>query len=155
MSPDVRTAAEPLEGESPRPWIARALGVLLPELLPVEWIIVAAPDAPRQVNRDQPYVTVFRSEILPDPSHRGALLNELQLNVYGHHPGLEPAAEDELDALADAVLTALEALPGLSISKAERLVFRDGKFNGWTITTTVRTSNRPRAHQLTTTRGDS
>lgn len=105
--------------------------------LGTKWTWTACPDTPANVTRGKRWGAVWRTHLEPSG---GRLATALTLQVYAAKAAVSEATEHELDDVLDAVMLALQKVPGLRFQKATRVVFAEA-FAGWEIETTKEHNN--------------
>lgn len=108
------------------------------------WVVQPFPWLPKQVARDAPAVSVWRTDLEREGLE---LVHRLTINLYCARTADAPAeveAEDRLDEL----LLSIQRLGLASWTKAERMVF-DKTISGWQITAQVRSTDIYRQAVLT------
>jgi hypothetical protein len=117
---------------TPREILAAAVLAAQPE-----WTVKDYPWKPKQVAKDQAAVAVWRSDL--ELVNALELRHTLTVNLYvSRTEGAD--AEAEADDALDAVLLAIQGVPGLAWSRAERQTF-DNVFTGWQITASGTSTN--------------
>lgn len=120
------------QGPTPREVLAQGILAAQPE-----WTVKDHPWKPRQVAKDQAAVAVWRTDL--EVISNLELRHVLAVNLYvSRTEGAD--AEAEADDALDALLLAIQGIPGLAWSRAERMVF-DNVFTGWQITATGVSTN--------------
>jgi hypothetical protein len=102
------------------------------------WIVHDYPVIPKQVRKDEPVVSVWRSAVVP--AGRLHLSHELTLHVYGAKVIGAPA-EAELDNILDAVLLSIERYEGCILGRVDRRQFANDAFGGFEISVSVYSAN--------------
>lgn len=100
------------------------------------------PREPAQLRGAKPFVDVFATDLAPVQEDT-KLEHRLEIHVYASRTA-GPDAEDELEDNRDAVLLALQRIPGLGWDRAERVIFMDGAAIGYKITATAISDNEYR-----------
>lgn len=109
--------------------VARLKQDLAPAGAALPWVIKGSPWVPKQVNKDQPAVAVWRASL----ERQGlGLVHELTINLYLSRTADE-AAEDEQEDALDDLLTSLQRCKGATWTRAERQVWEQ-VISGWQIT---------------------
>jgi len=104
------------------------------------------PQEPAQLRGAKPFVDVFATDIIPVEGDT-QLEHRLEVHVYASRTA-GPDAEDEVEDNRDAVLLALQRIPGLSWDRAERVMFMGGTAIGYKITATAVSENEYRKQIL-------
>jgi hypothetical protein len=108
----------------------------LSELLPKKWKLI-----PQQDNFDaitDPVVMLSQTRISPS-AQAPLAVHDVEFEVGIIDPSQVPSiAEDSLDTEVDTLLFALETIPTLAWTGAERVVY-DQRYQGWKITIVVTT----------------
>jgi hypothetical protein len=110
-----------------------------------EWIVKDFPDEPSQVRKGKPFVSIWRTSIVP--AERQHLDHELTLHVYGSKVA-DAAAENELDNILDGVLLSVERYAGARFVRADRRNFVNDSFAGFVVTVNTYSPNVYRAAVL-------
>lgn len=100
------------------------------------WVVQPCPWVPKQVAKDKPAVSVWRTDLERDGLE---LVHRLTINLYCART-TDAAAEAEAEDLLDELLLSIQRLGLASWTKAERTVF-DKVLGGWQVTAQVRSAD--------------
>lgn len=112
----------------------------LAEALPEGWTIHESATSPDLVTR--PTVIIARREVSP-VAEAPTTRRRHEVDIHLLTPTESTAVEDELDALLDTLLAAIEPLAGtVWWTRATRAVL-DERWHAWRVTTVVHTTTEP------------
>ena len=116
------------------------LAAALTAELPATWRVIAWADSLDRVDPNRPVVMLYRNRVTP--TNAGFKTREHEITVWLLEPRANPgAADDALDANLDRLLEAVDTIPGVRWTEAERGVWAEA-FHGYKLTTFLITSQK-------------
>lgn len=115
------------------------LAAALKPLLPRNVKIVDVPRGLDGIETSRPVIMLYRETVEKAPNAQGSYFNTFAVWIIS--PNVDPKrAEDQLDAMLDEVIPALDAIAWLNWSKAERSTFGDNQAPAYKIDLTIITN---------------
>lgn len=106
-------------------------------VLPKEYRVIGYQTSLDRIEVGAVVVMVYRDSVRPATQHQATTS---EMSVWAITPRLNPGtADDDLDDALDVVIAALDAIPGVLWTDAERGVWAD-VYHGYKITLTLTTS---------------
>lgn len=103
-------------------------------LLPAEWLVLATAREFDQPDGTVPaVVAVMRSQIQPAPNYAGAWIETFDVYLITTSQVDDESLEDDLDALLDQALEAIDSDGAIALQQATRTTYGDRGLHAWQI----------------------
>jgi hypothetical protein len=103
-------------------------------LLPAEWLVLATAREFDMPDGTVPaVVAVQRSQIAPAPNYAGAWIETFDVWLITTSQVDDPSLEDDLDALLDTTLEAVDGDRAIALETATRTTYGDRQLHAWQI----------------------